>query len=263
MDFKETDHVMTTKTTVKSLRDYISAVNYISHVFSDNLWYRGHAKNTFQNLPSLLREDTWMDNDYSYQAEYNIFKTFKRKSKIKKETDYEYLHLMQHYGLPTRLLDWTESSLIALFFAIEDPTKCAQPEVWIIDPWDFNNVLHGQKVVFDFYGTSVHSIIDSYINPKEGNYENIPDHPIAVLPSFYDDRVIAQKSGFILYGKEKTPLEELVKSENYFNLAKIKINTDSVDNILIDLNMAGIDHHTVYPDLYGLVKQIKTKSNLK
>ena len=91
----------------------------------------------------------------------------------------------------------------------------------------------------------------------------MPDFPIAVVPSFYDDRVIAQKSGFILFGKDRTPLEALVQRENYFDFAKIIIDTKSASGILIDLNMAGIDYHTIFPDLAGLVKQTKMKWNLK
>lgn len=263
MKLKEIDHVMTTVVAVKSLSEYIDAVNQVSHLFSDNLWYRGHSKSIFQNLPTILREGTWKDNDYSYRYEYDIFKTFKQKGKIKKDTDYEYLHLMQHYGLPTRLLDWTESSLIALFFAIGIRHLCKSPVVWIIDPFDFNKILHHENVIYDFYGTSVHSKVDEYINPKEGRFENIPELPIAVFPSFHDDRVISQKSGFVLFGKGRTSLEELVKRENYFNMAKINISTKYANDILIDLNMAGIDFHTVFPDLYGLVCQLKMKWNLK
>ncbi len=263
MEFKEQNHVMINIQPVKSLSEYISAVNHISHIFTGNLWYRGHSKSRYENLPSILRKDTWIDDEYSYRTEYDIFKSFKRKSKIKKETDYEYLHLMQHFGLPTRLLDWTESSMTALFFAIENKEECDQPVVWIIDPWDFNGILHNERVIFDFYGNQVHKKVDSYINPPDDHIDNMPDLPIAVLPSFYDDRVIAQKSGFVLFGKEKTPLEKLVLKEDYFNLAKIQIDTESVSDILIDLNMAGVEYHSLFPDLDGLVKQTKMKWNLK
>jgi hypothetical protein len=263
MKFIEINHVMTNTQPIKSLSEYIHAINYISHTFNDNLWYRGHAQDTYLNLPSMLRDGTWKDDDFSYRTEHDIFKTFKRKSKLKKETDYEYLHIMQHFGLPTRLLDFTESSLIALFFAIENPLECKNPVVWIIDPWDFNNVMHNEKIIFDFYGQTVHEKIDKYINPPENHITNMPELPIAVIPSFYDERVIAQKSGFILFGKDKTPLEELVKRQNYFNLAKIQIDTKGSSDILIDLNMAGIDYHTVFPDLDGLVKQIKSKWRLR
>ena len=263
MEYGELNNVLTNIQPVKSLSEYISAINHISHTFTDNLWYRGHSDCNYQNLPSIFRNETWLKDDYSYRDEFEIFKRFRRKSKINKDNDYEYLHLMQHFGLPTRLLDWTESSLIALFFAIENKKNCNNPVVWAIDPWDFNLSLHRETIIFDFYGKNVHPKIYNYLNPKDNLVENMPELPIAVQPSFYDDRVIAQKSGFFLFGKEKIPLENLVQRDRTFNLAKINIDTDSVTDILIDLNMAGIDYYTVFPDIDGLVKQLKMKWNLK
>lgn len=254
---------MVNQSPIKSLSDYIKAVNYISHIFTDHIWFRGHPKCKYKNLPTIYREDTWLKKDYCYAYEYEVFKNFKRKCKINKESDYEYLHLMQHYGLPTRLLDWTESSLIALFFAIHDINECQNPTVWVIDPYDFNKVLHRDSTIYFFYGNKVHEIINSYINPKDDKFENIPVSPIAVLPSFYDERVIAQKSCFVLFGNRKSSLEELVLVDEYFNLAKIIIDTRSAFQILIDLNLAGIDYHTVYPDIYGLVQEIKRLWELK
>lgn len=258
MKIREVENIFTTVEPVKSLMDYVDAVNYISHHFSDNLWFRGHSKEKYENVPSIYRRETWLDENYKYSHEWEIFKNFKRKCKIHKDTDYEYVHLMQHYGLPTRLLDWTESSFIALFFAIHNLEHCDNPVVWVIEPNDFNKILHKDSTIFYFYGNTVSEKIDGYINPKDNKHENILKHPIAVLPSYYDDRVIAQKSCFTLFGKNQTSIEELAKSlDNYFNIAKIVIDTKAAEQILIDLNMSGIDYTSAFPDLYGLVQETK------
>src|SRR5687768_14088145 len=58
--------------------------------------------------------------------------------------DWEWYYLMQHYGLPTRLLDWTENPLFALFFALRSKSVGATPCVWIMDPVSLNKATTGE-----------------------------------------------------------------------------------------------------------------------
>jgi hypothetical protein len=60
---------------------------------------------------------------------------------------WEWYFLMQHYGLPTRLLDWTESPLVALFFALAEssPKQEHGPCVWILNPAELNRKSVGDE----------------------------------------------------------------------------------------------------------------------
>ncbi len=99
---------------------------------------------------------------------------------------------------------------------------------------------------------------------KECKLEYLEKKPIAVLPSYIDNRVISQKSCFILYGAEQKPIEELRSSYN-FTLGKIIIKNDesTINDILIDLSLSGINYHSIYPDLCGLVLETKKIFRMK
>ncbi|MBN2350090.1 MAG: FRG domain-containing protein [Bacteroidales bacterium] len=256
--FQKYNHLWITEKPVRTLSQYFRAVYILSNNYNTELWFRGHAKDTYKNIPTLYREQTKYEvlNEI---REFDTLQEFKRKSKIKKDTDYEYLHLMQHYGLPTRLLDWTTSSILGLFFAIHDHDECDNPHVWIITPKDFNKFYHEQNKVYNFFGSEVDPKIKGYFNIIDEQFDNLPENPIAVLPSFYDERVIAQKSCFILFGRNNTPLENLIDDDVKFDLSKITIDNDSVWFILEELNQAGINYYSVYPDIEGLVKDLKLK----
>ena len=88
------------------------------HTGAAPVWYRGLPNSTYELLPSMYHPDKFLDG----KLEWFIMNRFKQNAHQFLETrpqgEWEWLFLMRHYGLPSRLLDWTESPLVALFFAI-------------------------------------------------------------------------------------------------------------------------------------------------
>ena len=100
-------------------------------------WWRGHADISWKLLPSVYRTD---------HNEKNLIFQFMNKAKTRHPShptdgdDGAWLFFMQHYRLPTRLLDWTSSLLVALYFAL-DPNKqyTEKPAVlWALSPYRLN-----------------------------------------------------------------------------------------------------------------------------
>ena len=87
-----------------------------------------------------------------YYSEATLLEKFRASAPTYLErlpaTDWEWLFLMQHYGLRTRLLDWTESSLIALYFAIRDNSGDVDAAVWAMNPWWLNRQTFGEYALF-------------------------------------------------------------------------------------------------------------------
>ena len=84
--------------------------------------YRGVADSSFALLPKVGRSE--FRAQYSLKSEALLLRTFKQRAirhvSPQPTSELEWLALGQHHGLPTRLLDWTYSPLVALYFAIKD-----------------------------------------------------------------------------------------------------------------------------------------------
>lgn len=91
---------------------------------STTYWYRGHSDSSYQLVPSLFRPfKDGNGNITGYYDEAKLLKEFVRihpEAREKHINNLELLTYAQHYGLPTRLLDWTTNLLVAIFFACKD-----------------------------------------------------------------------------------------------------------------------------------------------
>lgn len=97
-------------------------------------WYRGQSNKMWSLLPSCYRENITFH-------EMDLIKRFKQDGTLLLPNPptklFEWLFIMRHYGVTTRLLDWTENPLIAAYFATKDCD--VDGRIWIIQPIDLTS----------------------------------------------------------------------------------------------------------------------------
>lgn len=220
----------------------------------DQLWFRGQNNASCILLPGLLRYSN------GFNKEQYIFQKFRQLShKVfpRRNNDWETLFDMQHYGIPTRLLDWSETLGIAMFFAaalnvrFNLPTDAA---IFLLDPIALNEYsgIHKIPIIPD---------------DKEFAYRDIywekkpfaPNYPIAIEPLFLNDRMLAQKGMFTIHGDNTSAIEILCEKA----VKKIVLAKEGLPEIVEFLDTMNINEYTVYPDMSGIVDYIKRASELK
>lgn len=275
----QTDHPK-----IKSLYDLLDVVKKVDNDWGNTL---SSKKVIFRGsnvdeplLPGVLRKPS----EKKYYKEFLIYNQFLAQYKNFTNNRFdnslnELFCFMQHYGIPTRLLDWTTSPLVALFFAIENITEKSNPVIWILNSSSLNKLTYGDDVggvIYDnnilvnarlHLGFHTNNDIIFYkefykINEK---YEikdttNQLEYPISYFPfSSGNQRIIAQKGIFTVHGKSKKPIEDLFEIDQERSIKKIMIDVDSINKIKSELFKIGITPSGIYPDLYGLSKEFRTE----
>jgi len=161
---------------------------------------------------------------------------------------------MQHYGAPTRLLDWTDGALIAVFFAllpgkIGDPDVTSEATVWMLDPWWLNKEALSFDNILSVDGREASPYLEAF---DESLHE---EFPVAIDPPHIARRLGVQHSRFTVHGKLLNGLEK-VGARNGSRLIKIVILQSAVHEMRTDLGTCDIVDTTVFPDLEGLSREL-------
>jgi len=232
-------------------------------------WFRGHTRANYKLLPAILRKG---NEKYEFEIT-NLFRLVAPGYSATPETDRidQWLFLMQHHRVPTRLLDWTESPLIAVFFATIKALELNKEikedaAVYALDPivlnkqsgfdffpntWTQNSVLQTIKFAF---GTEKEPI---YIDGKKISFL---EDPIAIYPSIIHSRIKSQKGCFTLHGNDKRDIEAIFSNQSLLKdnrLIKYIIPKEMVIDFFSEVNDFGITYSTLFPDLDGLAKDLK------
>lgn len=221
---------------------------------SDILFYRGHSNGSWSLDPYLLRcVKNKQGTIYNYESRiyYDFISNGGPHLSNTNKKSWEILFLMQHYGVPTRLLDWTENFATALYFALEGK-NIIKPTIWILDPYKLNNLTEGVGNLINPDLDLENDYYETFIRDK-GNSRF--EYPVALYPHRENQRLFNQKGLFTLHGKQTNSIE--FQAPNC--VTKIEIPTNSIQDAKNFMDLAGVNTYSIFNDLDSLSKQIKAR----
>jgi hypothetical protein len=236
-------------------------------------WYRGCGRASYPLSPSLYRHPSIKDVDALLILEKDMLAWFKRESILHQtfteyiDPDFERLFFMQHYSVPTRLLDWTGNPFIALYFALTRArldSKTGKYEedaaVWVLNPNAWNEKALSK---LDWRGKGALALEDSakkgYAPRKTSEHLDLRamhEMPAAMHGIANSSRMFAQKGVFTIFGRKTEPMEKIFDDEGYVNesLTKLTIDKSEIKPLLSSVLSIGYTDSVSYPDLHGLAR---------
>jgi hypothetical protein len=258
----------------------------IPRQYDSELYFRGHSDYDYKLVPTLYRNRRLILN------ENKLFKEFILRTPsdfLNDKSTLEKLVKMQHYGLPTRLLDLTTNPLVALYFACASKEKkngkvivfkIPKDDIKYFDsdtvsilaslakrPSTFNveKIMHLDIPKFnleDEIARLLHEIkeeksyFQSIINPND------IERVVAVKVKQNNNRIIKQSGAFLIFGiKGKKRIPAQIPLNWILNLGlkgvDFDIDNNSKDNILEELDILGINESTLFPELDNQARYLK------
>ena len=258
----------------QSFNDFVALMETHQQKCGGTLWFRGAGKTTHRLIPTLYRHRTLRNLNELQSLEQRLMTRFKQRSlpflTRALEDSWDMLFFMQHYGVPTRLLDWTENPFIGLYFAVTSApfssktkggitklTFSSDASLWVLDPvvWNKHALRHQS------YDRGILTADDEAIQGYKPltKFSDMNVLPVALYGSHNSPRIVAQRGAFTIFGQKTEGMEQAFDTEEFpaDSLLKIVLERAVLPNFRKSLHNYGITESVVYPDLEGLAREIR------
>ena len=273
-------------------------------------WFRGQSDVSWSLIPSFYRGvehfnpivDAAHDSQWLGQLERDVYREFDRRGRLFAPTEWDFkdpwhrLILAQHFGAPTRLVDWSMNVLIAAYFAVTDH-KDRDGAIWCLSASDFpvprevgrptvtggyriealNSCINRERLSFLMpVSHQLASNISSSSQPPTSqaipsSQAGDPDFEgfmVLLEPPLLDGRIHSQKGLFTVYVSyaeeelvcdHQAYIERVEKNNSIQCLTKLVIPMNTKEEIRRSLKNGMIEDDDVFPDLPGLVKRLESQ----
>lgn len=293
------------ETKIGSVSEFVEAIEKQRPKDTDDddfqtLWFRGEGDinwktplvpNSYRTLAETFKSniDDLFTSKNIKQVETNVQAEFNRRAqryistKSIENSRWNRYFLMQHYKIKTRLLDWTENAMLALFFAISNKSSFKEDSIiWILNPFKLNDFTIRTIIKSDKPWMIIPPGVDSdgkhelimedgkirtreltrryvqmdFLKDTEG--DKIIYFPLAMYPTYLDERMTAQRTCFTIFGNKINGLLSNDSNSDFLSSVRIKGGLAKT-KMLDELKMLGIDHESAFPDLDGIGLSINSK----
>lgn len=236
---------------INSVSDLIGKLQKHIDTYAGPVWFRGQTNHLWNLEPKLLREGNQI-------PETHYFTRFKQDASLiinhQPKSEFDWLFLMQHYGVPTRLLDWSESPLVSLYFATTE--LAGDGCLWILLPTELNKISR--------YRSTYEFEIPSFEDPQLASYipttiaaENKTSlDPMAAIAPRNNQRMQAQKGVFTISHRENIFINNLPLGGSASHIWRYIIPSRSKENILRELKLLGYNKFQLFPELESLAANL-------
>lgn len=288
--------IIVKKSYIKDVKEFLDKVKELkSEKDNKEVFFRGVANEEYGingNNPKIFRGYIDHENEIINDTIVHNYEYFRNC-----KTAIEKLELLQHYGIPTRLLDITRNPLVALYFAClpenkngynRSAEKNGEVILYYMEreyikyndsdavsilanlafmPGDFRLPVNKDAAILkgnSNYKKLIHQIRSEKSHFNSSIYKkHLKDYILCVIPNLNNKKIIAQQGAFLLYGMQdgikRNPSRFYKKGDQYMNYSEISIDGKSKEAIIKELATLGISHEVLFPELENYIKVIDKK----